>query len=117
MPISASVFFNRRMLLSVLVASTVAAYGYRLLGEQEAEAEAGKNQHQQVPMAPVLRLFFVTFAATYVLDYIVVRCASSSSSRATLEGQQRQTGGGGGGGGGASLETMLRHADFRPPGF
>ena len=113
---------ENRFALSLLVAGIVAAYGARALRESAdaAVAKAGvqTQDRRKGSWGAVLRLFFVTFAATYVIAYTLERL------RPSHRGSWGARGGGGGqemggqrGGGGPALDVLMSHVDMHPPSF
>jgi hypothetical protein len=106
---------NRRFLLSACVALVVAIYGYQLMLDA-ARASAPPFPAPQPPPPPfqcVLRLFFVTFAATYVLDYIFMRTGFPAPKGSTATTSSMA----GGGSAYADVQKMMENMDRSPPRF
>jgi hypothetical protein len=100
---------ENRFVLSLLVAGVVAAYGARALKES-AEAGTPPASPRKPLVGAVARLFFVTFAATYVLSYVLERILPSRHG-----GFMR--GGGVSTVGSPGLDVLLSHVDPLPPAF
>jgi len=98
---------ENRFVLSLLVAGVVAAYGARALKESAGTPSASPRKPL---VGAVARLFFVTFAATYVLSYVLERILPSRHG-----GFMR--GGGGATVGSTGLDVLLSHVDPLPPMF
>ena len=117
-------FLNRRLVFSAAVALIVASYGYKLLNDatndQRIVTPAGSAAAPPSGFAYVVRLFFVTFAVVYVLDYVFARQKlmwSGSGGGGSSSGGGSSGGGSSSGRSGISLDAMLRQTDLNPPRF
>jgi hypothetical protein len=102
--------------LSLAVAGIVAAYGYRVLKQQQQVDDAAARS----VAGPIARLFFVTFAATYVVAYAVERLSPVAKGLGMTGGGGAATGGMAhdhSAASGPSLADMLLRADTGRPNF